>query len=170
MTTFAAGARLTATAINSIIPTFAVVLTSQTKTSSTTLSTLTGFAIAMEANSTYVMDGYLAYIAGATGDLKVAFVGPTGTTGHWCLYGLSTAATSVSGDLDARRQTAFGTGTTAAVGGSDTLSGVLACIPRLYVVTSSTAGDLTISFAQNTSSATGSTISAGTWIRAVKTA
>jgi hypothetical protein len=170
MTSLTAGSRLTAAAVNAALPLYALLLGAVSKTSSTTLSAVTGFAIPLEANSTYVMDGYLAYIAGATGDLKIAFVGPTGTTGHWCLYGLSTASTGSFGDLDARRQTAFGTGTTQAIGGSDSFSGSLAAVPRLYVVTSSTAGDFTMQYAQNTSSATATTISSGTWIRAVKVA
>ena len=131
MTSLTAGAKVRASVINGALPLYGRVTSDTTVTSSTTLVAATGFAIALEASSIYVADGYMAYTAGATGDLKVAWTGPTGITGHWCLYGLSTASTGSIGDIDARRQTAYGTGTTQAIGGSDAFSSALACLPRL---------------------------------------
>lgn len=170
MVALTAGAKVRASVINGALPLYGRVTTDTTVTSSTTLVVATGFAIALEASSTYVCDGYMAYSAGATGDLKVAWTVPTGATGHWCLYGLDTASTGSIGSIDARRQTAFGTGTTQAIGGSDSFSGALACLPRLYIVTDTTAGDLGLQFAQNTSSGTSTIMRVGTWIRAVKVA
>jgi hypothetical protein len=170
MTDLPAGARLLASEINAALPIYMRASSDTTKTSSTALGDATGMTLELEASSTYVMDGYLAYTAGATGDLKVAWTVPTGTTGHWCLYGLSTASTASVGDLDARRITAFGDANTQSIGGSDSLSGSLAALPRLYVVTSTTAGDITMRFAQNTSSGTSTIIRIGTWVRAVKVA
>jgi hypothetical protein len=159
MTDLPAGARLLASEINAALPIYMRASSDTTKTSSTALGDATGMTLELEASSTYVMDGYLAYTAGATGDLKVAWTVPTGTTGHWCLYGLY-----------ARRITAFGDANTQSIGGSDSLSGSLAALPRLYVVTSTTAGDITMRFAQNTSSGTSTIIRIGTWVRAVKVA
>jgi hypothetical protein len=169
MTTIPAGARVLASEINAALPIYGRCTTDTTKTSSTTLGDVTGFAIALEASSTYVMDGYIGYTAGATGDLKIAWSVPTGTTGHWCPYGLSTASTGGVGDLDARRITAYGDANTASIGGSDSPT-ALGCLPRLFVVTDTTAGDMVLRFAQNTSSGTSTIIRVGTWIRAVKVA
>jgi hypothetical protein len=162
---FVAGQRLYASEFNAVIPISSRATGDLTRTSSTALTDVPGMICALEANKLYAIDGYVGYTAGETGDLKVALLAPTGATGHWALYGLSTASTGSIGDLDARRATAFGTGTTQAVGGSGSFNGDLACLLRGYVDTSSTAGDLEMVAAQNASSGTATVVREGSWLR-----
>lgn len=165
--TFLAGQKVRASAVNALIPLFGRVANDQTKTSNTTLAAVTGLSVPLEASSRYALDGYLAYSAGATGDLKVAFAAPTDSTGHWTIYGQDTASTGGSGSIVAKRATSFGTGTTQTAAGDDS-TGQMSCLPRGYIATSTTAGDLTLYFAQNTSNATSTVIRVGSWLRLVK--
>lgn len=170
MTSLSAGAKLRASDVNAALPIYMRASADTTKTSSTTLGDVTGMSLALEASSTYVLDGYIAYTAGATGDLKVAWTVPTGTTGHWCLFGISSASTGGVGDLDARRIDAYGDANPQTIGGSDAGSSLVACQPRLYVLTSTTSGTMQMRFAQGTSSGTSTIVRIGSWIRAVKVA
>ncbi len=170
MVALQAGARLLASTVNAALPIYAMATADTTKTSSTTLGDVTGMVLALEASSTYIVDGYLGYVAGATGDIKLAWTVPSGTTGHWCCYGLVTGSTGSVGDLNALRIAAFGDANTLLLGGSDSNSGLLAALPRLYVVTDTTAGSLQLRMAQNTSNATSTVVKLGSWLRAVKVA
>lgn len=165
--TFAAGQKLSASELNDLLFLFGVATVDTTKTSSTALGDATGLSVALEASSTYIIDGYLAYTAGATGDLKVALSAPSGATGSWGLYGLVTSSTASVGDISAVRVDAFGDANTATAGGSDSFSGALLCVPRGYITTTD-AGTLQLRFAQNTSSGTSTVIEAGSWLRLLK--
>lgn len=172
MVAIAAGRKIRASELNDAIPLFARSTADLTKTSSAALADVTGLAIAMTASTVYALDGYIAYDSGPTGDLKLALAAPTGTTGHWALHGIATTATGSIGDLDVRRVNGFGDSNTRTLGGYDadpglgTLMGTL----RGYVVVASTAGNLQVRFAQNTSNATSSVLKAGSWIRLTKIA
>lgn len=169
----AAGQKIRASEINDISPVFAYVITDISVTSSTTLVTATGLACAVEANSLYAMDGAIFYTAGATGDIKVAITVPSGTTGHWGLHGVVTSSTAnggTEGDLNGLRQTAFGTGTTITAAGSANFSGRMMALPRGYIDTAGTAGNVQFMVAQNTSDATATVVTGGSWLRLWKLA
>jgi hypothetical protein len=164
--TFVAGQKTRASELNEVVAVMGYVTSDQTKTSSTALADVTGLSVALEANRLYALDGYIAYNAGATGDLKMAITVPSGTTGHWALYPIAVASTGSIGDLDARRQDAFGDANTQSAGGSDAAFGsTLLCLPRAYLDTSGTAGTLQFRYAQNTSNGTSTIIKTGSWIR-----
>lgn len=154
--TFLAGQKVRASEVNDLIPIVVRLTADRTVTSSTTLTAATGLAAAVDADTRYALTGYLAYTAGATGDLKVAVAAPVGAAGHWTLYAQDTAATS------------FGTGTTQTGAGSDADGGAMACLPRGFVSTSDSAGTLQVYFAQNSSSATSTVLKAGSWLRLIK--
>lgn len=167
--TFTAGQKLRASELNDNLNIIGYVAADVTKTSNTTLADMTGFAVAVEANTTYLVDGYVAYVAGNTGDIKLAFTAPTGATGHWGVAGLDTTSLTSAGLLTAVRKDAFGDANTLALGGTN--SGALpalAFLVRAFIVTSSTAGTLQGRFAQNVSNATSTVIKTGSWLRAVK--
>lgn len=164
MVDFAAGQKLRASDLELATPLMAFATSVTTRTSTTTLADATGLVIPLAADALYALEGYLAYTAGATGDMKVAFTVPAGTTGHWALYPIATASTGSIGDLDARRQTSFGAGTTQAAGGSDSFGGDLACPVLGYIDTAGTAGNLQLQVAQNTSSGTSTVIQSGSWL------
>lgn len=169
-TTFYAGQRVPASQLAGALPLLGWVRSDVTKTSSTALADATGLAVTLDANSTYAIDCYLAYVAGETGDLKVAFSAPSGATGHWALMPLAAAATGSIGSIDGTRQTGFGDSVTQVAAGSSLLSGQMLCQPHAYVVTAGTGGALQVRFAQNVSSATSTIVKAGSWLRAIKLA
>lgn len=157
---FLAGGKLRASELNSFVLLTGRCTADTTFTSSTTLANVTGLAVALEANATYVFDGFYGFTAlSTTPDAKFAFTIPTGATGHWSLHALSTGA-SVPGTLNAAHSTSF---TTAQTAGTDGTLGV-AALPHGYVVTTNS-GTMQVQAAQNTSSATTLTIHEGSWIR-----
>jgi hypothetical protein len=165
---YAGGMKIYASELNKVLPILARATADTTRTSTTTLTDATGMSLALEASAEYALEGYLAYDAGANGDLKVAFTVPTGTTGHWGLYAISTASTGSVGDLDARRQAAYGAATTQAAGGSDSFDNQMMCPVFGYLLTDTTAGDLQLQVAQNTSSGTSTVLQSGSWLMAFR--
>lgn len=165
MASFVGGQKLRASQLNFIAPVIARALSDSSRTSTTTLTDATGLGLSLEASAEYAVEGYLAYTAGATGDMKVAFTAPSGATGHWAIYPIATASTGSIGDLDARRQTAFGAATTQAAGGSGSFSGDLMCPVFGYIKTTG-AGTLQLQVAQNTSDGTATIIRTGSWLMA----
>lgn len=169
MTSFPAGAKIRASELNRALPLYGSATADTSKTSNTTLGDATGLAVALEADSIYIWDAYIAYDAGATGDLKLAWSVPSGTTGHWCMWGLSTATTGSIGDMVAIRATSYGA-TTLTLGGSASFSGFLAARGAGYIDTAGTAGNFQLQFAQNTSNGTSTILKGGSWVRVVKQA
>lgn len=164
---FLAGQKLRAADLNDLLPLICRATADTSRTSSTTLLDATGLSVSLEASTAYLIDGYIAYDAGETGDLKVAFTIPSGATGHWSLFGIGTGTTGSIGDTTAVRVSALTS--TCAVGGSAAFSSQLVALPRGYVLTSS-AGTMQMQFAQDTSSGTSTTIKSGSWLRFTKVA
>jgi hypothetical protein len=162
---YAGGQKIRASELNKALPILARCTADTTRTSSTTLTDATGLALSLEADALYGFEGYLAYDAGETGDFKVALSVPSGATGHWGLYGLATASTGSIGDLDGRRQQAFGDATTQAVGGSNSFDNRVMC-PLFGYVATDVAGTLQVRFAQNASSGTSTVVKEGSWLAA----
>lgn len=170
---FLAGQELRASDLNATIIRVAYNSASTTKNASTTFGDATGLTIALEANTTYGWDCYLAYNTGRTPDVKIAWAAPAGATGHWGAYGLSTTESgSGIGSLTALRVNAYGDASPIVLGGNDTPSvpGPMVARPMGFIVVSATAGSLQLRFAQNTSNASNTVINAGCWLRAWKLA
>jgi len=133
----------------------------QTVTSSTTLVNDSQLKFAVAANETYIFQAWLyTYAADGTPDIKVTFTGPSGSTVLWSSSqvifnaGGSTTLTVVS------------TGGTAADLFVDSNFRAI----QLYgtILNGGTAGDLQFQFAQNTSSANGTSVKAGSSIFGIK--
>ena len=133
----------------------------QTVTSSTTLVNDSQLKFAVAANETYIFQAWLyTYAADGTPDIKVTFTGPSGSTVLWSSSqvifnaGGSTTLTVVSAG-----------GTAADLFVDSNLRAI-----QLYgtILNSSTAGDLQFQFAQNTSSANGTSVKAGSSIFGIK--
>lgn len=167
--TFYAGQKVRASELNDAVPIIGYTTSDSTATSTTTLANVTGLSVSLDASTTYIMDGYLAYTANETADIKFAITVPTGASGHWGLYPITTSGVNAVGSVNGQRNTAFGDATTQAASGSALAGNAMLCLPRGYVVTSS-AGTLQFRFAQNTSNATGSVVKTGSWIRLLKVA
>jgi hypothetical protein len=165
MTVFVAGQKVRASEINQHVLLVGRCSSDLVSTSDTTLSDVTGMSVAVEASSTYIIDGFVAYTsASATPDLKAAFSVPTGATGFWTLFGMDTADTS-PGDINTAYAAAL---TTTLVAGTDATFTQQAAAIYGFIDVSTTAGTLQFQAAQNTSSATSMTVEAGSWIRLQK--
>ncbi len=160
---YAGGEKIRASELNRVLPILGHASGDTSRTSTTTLAD-TDLAVDLEANALYGFEGYLAYDAVAAADIKFALAVPSGSTGHWGIYGLTTGATGSVGDLDARRLDAFGDANTQAAAGSDSFLSSLVCPLFGFIDTSGTAGELRVRVAQNTSNATASVLRYGSWL------
>lgn len=164
MTDFVAGQKLRPSQLNPYVIFHALCSADTTKNANTTLGDITGMSASLEASSTYIFWGYVAYSTGSTPDIKFAFSVPSGATGHWALHGVSSGSTN-PGSLDATHATSFGATTLAAAGDTEGLM----VRPTGYIVTTN-AGTIQMQFAQNSSDASDTTVKAGSWIAFQKVA
>jgi hypothetical protein len=138
----------------------------ETVTSSTVLQNDDQLFLPVTTNARYILDGVLFYTGAASpaGDLKLLFSGPAGATMKWTNRGVNTSALTaynvVSETLSAGSPRAVGTN------GATEMS----AFPFGTVTTSSTSGNLQLQWAQNSSSATGTVLAAGSFIRLVRIA
>ena len=133
----------------------------QTVTSSTTLVNDSQLKFAVAANETYIFQAWLyTYAADGTPDIKVTFTGPAGSTVLWS----SSQVIFNAGGSTTLTVVAAGA-TTADLFVDSNLRAI-----QLYgtILNSSTAGDLQFQFAQNTSSANGTSVKAGSSIFGIK--
>jgi hypothetical protein len=133
----------------------------QTVTSSTTLVNDSQLKFAVEASTTYVFQAWLyTYAADGTPDIKVTFTSPAGSTLFWSssqvIYNAAAATTLTV--------VAPG-GTTGDLFVDSNLRAI-----QLYgtILNSTTAGDVQLQWAQNTSSANGTSVKAGSSIFGIK--
>ncbi|MFG2995542.1 hypothetical protein [Streptomyces sp. NPDC048340] len=139
-------------------------------TSSTVNVNDTALLLPLEVNATYTVSGLLLYSAHQDGDIRIGWSGPSAATFQWICHaqnagGTSGISTGVVVDLQN-----IGAGTFP-LGGADTgnttvMTGLLAG----RVVTSATAGNLQLNWAQRVSHATSSIMRAGSWIQAQRVA
>ena len=133
----------------------------QTVTSSTTLVNDTQLKFAVAANETYIFQAWLyTYAADGTPDIKTTFTGPAGST---VLWSSSQVIFNASG---ATTLTVVAPGGTV---GDFFVDANLRAI-QLYgtILNGSTAGDVQLQWAQNTSSANGTSVKAGSSIFGIK--
>lgn len=164
---FRAGQKVLASELNKRAPQFAYLNAFQgvSKTSSTTMSAVTGLSVPVEAGARYLLDGMIGYNTPAAVDLRLAVVCPSGTTGHWGAFALASSSTGGVGSMEMIRQVTFGTGTYVVLGGSDTAGVDLLCQPRAYIETSAAAGNVELYYAQNSSNASPTSITSGSWLK-----
>ena len=175
MPQFVAGQKIRASDLNAGQPLLARVASDVTTISNTTLINITGLVVAVEANSTYAIDGWIFYQSPSAADIKLNVTLPSGAVCTMGAYGPPTTGAPFSGTSP--RVNYLDMGVFASSGGSylhggDTeFAGVWASLrPAGVLVTSSTAGNLQFQFAQNTSTATNTIVKAGSWLRLVKLA
>lgn len=165
--TFPAGAKIRADEINEAFGLLAMAVNDTAVTNSTTAVSAAGLVLPLEADTQYVLDGYIAYSAGAAGDMQIRLHEPIGGwAGHWNFFGLQPGAINSVGELNA--VTIGGFGSLLLLAGSDAFGGTLAARLLGFVATDENAGNLTVQFAQGASSGTPTVIRAGSWIRARK--
>lgn len=113
--------------------------------------------------ATYLLDGWLRHQSPTAADLKLDFTSPSGTSGHWTSFGLMNTATTTSGDLLAETLTISQTCTAGGAG-----SNVAVVLKGTIVVT--TAGTLQLRWAQQTATASDTTMRANSWLKLTRIA
>lgn len=158
-----AGQRLTAELLDSMLPRFARKTTDTSRASTTTLADDEHLTFTVEANAVYAMDGWIKYFASTTPDIQIGFATPTGTLGEWgwLMPGSTTTGTATAG-YSIRTDTNDAADPRAGYGTSD--SNMYTPISGLWRI-GSTAGSLTLRWAQNTSNATATIVFTDSWLR-----
>ena len=133
----------------------------QTVTSSTTLVNDSQLKFAVGASETYIFQAWLyTYAADGTPDIKVTFTGPAGSTVFW------SSSQVIFNAGGATTLTVVSPGATTA----DLFVDANLRAIQLYgtILNSTTAGDVQLQWAQNTSSANGTSVKAGSSIFGIK--
>lgn len=154
-----AGARLTAAMLRAVAPDAAYKSVDQSVTSSTTLVNDNALFLPLLASATYFFAFSIIYEGGTQGssDIKTAWTFPSGTTMRYTPVRYNTAGTLASFpniQTDVVASATSGAGTLRSFQGTGT------------VITSTTAGNLQLQWAQNTSSGTATIVHAGSSIDA----
>lgn len=124
----------------------------QSVTSSTVFVSSTSLVLPVKASALYVFESQMFFSGSTTGNFKMKLLLPTGATVR---LADSTGTSSTSTE---RAYAAAGS----TVVSSESPSG--------FIDLDTTAGDLTIQFAQNTSTTTATTLKLGSWIRLTQVA
>ncbi|MDX2513823.1 hypothetical protein PV355_01410 [Streptomyces stelliscabiei] len=154
--TIPAGRRLTAALLRSMLPQTVRKTADDPRAATTTFADDPHLTFAVEAGGVYRMNGAIKYFADPTPDLKVQFTSPTGTLGEWWwnMPGSGTATTGTTG-YSIRTETNDFNGSRTGYGTSDSI--MFTPIGGLWRI-GSTAGSITLQWAQNTSNATATTL------------
>jgi len=133
---------------------FALKLTDESLTSSTTLQNDDTLLFPVEASATYEFTATVVYVGNTTGDFKLAFTFPSGATLYWVGKGTPIGLDNSFGAAS---------GTSLAYSGETTNQSI---VVQAVLTTGSTAGTLQLQWAQNTSNATATVVKTGSFIRA----
>lgn len=123
----------------------------QTVNNTTSLTAITGMSFTVAANSRYSFHGRIDFITGATPDIKLGWLYPTGATMFWSAIGYDLAGAIFDGDRFVETDVWAAAG--AAANDEFIVWGAL--------ITSSTSGTFGPTFAQNTANASNTSINAG---------
>jgi hypothetical protein len=128
---------------------------------SNTVLTASGLSLPVVANAMYELEGFLEYngAGSSIGDLKVDWTVPAAATLRWAPW-----AATPGGNANALDTLVKQNGTTYALGVFGTSAPVAANL-RGRIITGANAGTATMLIAQQTSSATATTLKAGSWLR-----
>lgn len=154
-----AGMALTSALLQSMLTQSAFKASGTSRTSTTTLTADPDLSVPLAASATYDFEMDLVYNGGTNGssDLKFGFTGPSG-------YAMNFGAFIVS--IPAGVASVGGTQVTTTASGTVGAGTPLAVRVSGAVTTSLTAGALTLTWAQNTSSGTATTLMTGCKMRA----
>jgi hypothetical protein len=148
------GQRLTAALLRSTLSFAAWKTTSTSRNTTTTRTADPDLTLAVEADALYTGDFMIIYSStSTTPGLNWAFTVPAGATGYYTYSaGQTTTDTNITFPI-------------ASGGGPPTVSGTLGLNGKLWLDTSSTAGNLTVAWAQLVSNAANVTLEAGSYIK-----
>lgn len=156
---FAAGQVLTAAQLNALVPVTAVKLADETLNNVTGLQNDDELLWAVSASSTYLLHLSISYNSGTTPDIKFGWSVPASTTMKWRVIGADTAGAVIltSGLTESSVQPIGGAG-------ADTH-----LLVEAVITVSTTAGNVTLQWAQNTANVSNTIVRAGSAGYLVKT-
>lgn len=155
-----AGQRLTADLARQMIPFFAIKSTTTSRASTTTLSADPDLVVSLPAAGTWMYELWLNYTGGTLGssDLKVRMnYSGTSTFDVFGVHGINTTSTS---QFTAAGGTAAGGGLAVGTSGGNFFTVIIG-----GSLVATTTGDLSLQWAQNTSSATSTNVRQGSQMR-----
>ncbi|MGW2920408.1 beta strand repeat-containing protein [Streptomyces angustmyceticus] len=164
-----AGAASSAVAALSALTQTPIKTADETRTSTTTVSDDLHLYATLDANSVYRFRGTLLFDGPEAADGTMTFTVPTGATGGWAPEAGTLSTTTPDGSAQlkvAARQ--FGSNSDIGImASSATLAGIMV-LPTGIVATGSTPGTLRLRWAQQTSTASATTLKAGSSLEVVK--
>jgi hypothetical protein len=119
-------------------------------TSSITLQADNELVMAISANTDYFVECFLIYSADPAGDIKTDWDAPTGATFDWVADAITQSAAATVDQVSRTAQSVSGT---PSHGGITNNSTILCALHKGILRVSSTAGNLTLTWAQQASSA-----------------
>lgn len=134
----------------------------ETRTNNTTMTSSPTFTFPVKANMSYTFEGFCPTLGVNTADLKVQFIGPAGSSILWTNRG--NVGPAGGGSLTDYNNVVQGGGVGRALNTIDATTNINSFFPIGTIVVSSTAGSLTMQWAQEVSNATASKILAGSWM------
>jgi hypothetical protein len=164
VTLFAAGDVPTADQLNKTI--VIAKASSQIVNNSTTLVNDAEITSAVSANVTYSFQLGLMWTSNSTADIKWGFTFPTGAVCNWGATRLVSSVGGLTGDADFGAFAPATSGTSVVSAGGTGLAQLSIVMGSLMV--GSTAGSLTLQWAQNTAAVVDTTVYAGTWMLLVR--
>lgn len=138
--------------------------TSQTVNNTTTLVSDTALTLPLAASATYHVS-CMVIVSGPTGaDWKQAWSFPAGTTGLQFIHGPELPVATVRATAIQARSASLSTNLSYGTDGSENS----AIHEEIWLTTSSTAGDLTLTWAQQVAVVGSTTVRAGSWMTAYR--
>jgi hypothetical protein len=122
-----------------------------------------GLAVPVDGQGLYALDGFIAYSTGVTPDIEFVFSAPPATTGHFSFMPQYQTATGGVGAIEGFRQLQFADQPQGAAG---VASGSMVAMPHGWCLTRRLNGAIQLRFRQATSTASTTTVLAGSWLRA----
>ena len=176
-----AGQRVTANLLRSMLPVFARKTADTSRQATTTTTADPHLQFEVEANATYVMDGWIKYDASTAADFALDFSAPTSSAGEWVGIGTghspvissSTGPGLITDTVSARGymiRTNSNDVTAALTYGGLGVGNSLTILINATLRTASTAGTWSLDWAQNVSDATNTTVFTDSWLRMQRTA
>lgn len=157
-----AGQKLTASLLRSMLPQTVRKTADESRSATTTFADDTHLVFAAEAGAVYTMVGWIKYFASTVPDIKIQFSVPSGCLGEWAwnMPGSGTTTTGTAG-YSIRTETNDVAGSRTGYGTSD--SNMFTPMSGLFRM-STTAGNIALQWAQNTSDATASVLYTDSWL------
>lgn len=163
--TVAAGQRITAALLQSMIPNVVVKSADQSIANDTSNQNDLHLFAPVEANASYIVEGMLLYAAHSSADIRMGWTVPAGATFDWIIHAQINTVTGglATGGIVVDRQSAGNSAFPLGGFGAENTT-VMTGLLRGRVETAGTAGTLQLNWAQLTANATASIMKARSWI------